>query len=206
MFGAGESEAFLRQIELLESRGLLPELQIQSIEENGTTGNQLATLVVTWQGWQDLHRELWRVQREDGHWRLTGRSIQTPHLSGPAVGIRYRVEADLVVAPLEQVVNPGIVLLSFENTREQNLTALILQVGPNQSGEATAEACNSPGTQGFEPVGLIQAPAGETVTMPLLELDPGRYAVIVDVEPCTGNSVVPAEGIMLLDITDPVEN
>lgn len=205
MFGAGDSEAFLAQVELLDSRGLLPELRIQSIEENGTTGNQLATLVVTWQGWQDVHRELWRVQRDDSHWRLTGRSIQTPHLNGQAVGIRYRIEAGGLVAPLQQIVNPGIVLLSFENTIELDAIALILRVEPGRTVETVADACNSPGTQQFEPVGRIQAPAGETVTVPLQDIGPGRYAVIVDVDPCSGKSPVLVERIMLLDVAVPAE-
>lgn len=205
MFGVADSRAFRSRLESLDQRGLLANLLIDAIEENGTTGSALATLVVSWHGWSDVHRELWRVQQENSSWRLTGRSIQIPHLNGTAVGIRFRIGGEGLTAPLTQITNPGIVVLSFENTLDEDVTALVLAVAPGQSAESVAGECNDLGAERFDPVGQIQAPVGETVTMPLQQLTPGRFAIIAGVDPCGGDIPVSVESIEILDISALVE-
>ena len=89
--GASTDAETRKRLDALEARGLLPQIRIQSIEENGASGTHLATLAVTWQGWSGLHRELWRLKSTGNDWVLTGRSIDRPVVSGIAVGSNSRL-------------------------------------------------------------------------------------------------------------------
>ncbi len=200
MFGVSDANQLRIQLTDLERRGLLPQLRIQSIEENGTTGSTLATLVVTWQGWDSVHLELWRIQVENGNWVLAGRSIRSPQVNGVAVGVRFEIGAAGLRSPATQIANPGTVIFAFENQLDELARVLVLDVGDGASVDAVVASCN--GTEAIEhrPAGGLQVPAGETISMPLLDLPIGVYAVIASANPCSASEPVEAQQVQLLQI------
>ena len=175
--GAATDAETLKRLDALEARGLLPQIRIQSIEENGASGTHLAALAVTWQGWNGLHRELWRLQSTGNDWVLTGRSIDRPVVSGVAVGIQFTITENSLIAPRSDVVNPGIVILAFTDQRADPVTALVLAVPSDTTSAGVMENCNDPKSQ-LEPVGSIPVDPGSIVYMPMMELPAGRYAVM----------------------------
>ena len=198
MFGIRDAGELRIHLDELDARGVLPEMRIHSIEENGTTGSTLATLVVTWQGWSGLHQELWRLQVERGNWVLAGRSIQSPQVNGVAVGIRFEIEDDALRSPAAQVANPGTIVLAFENGRAQDARVLVLEVGAEATIGDVVTACNRTGQIGYKPAGMLKIPAGETVSMPMFELADGIYAVIAGEHPCAGDRPVSADEVQFL--------
>ena len=200
MFGVSEAEELREYLSELDARGLLPQLRIQSIEENGTTGSTLATLVVTWQGWSGVHQELWRLQIENGHWMLAGRSIQSPQVNGAAVGIRFELEADALRSPATEIANPGTIIFAFENRLDVVARVLVLEVGSSATIDEITAACNGIGPIGYRPEGALQIPPGETVSMPLFDLADGVYAVIAGDNPCAGDRLVTANQVQLLGV------
>lgn len=204
LLGASDEAVLKTRLEELDSRGLLSGLRIQSIDDNGTTGSKLAMMVVTWRAWNDIHKELWRAQPEDGYWKLTGRSIQAPLMSGSAVGVRFGIEADGLRSPLDSLANPGSVLLAFQNPGETDQRALVLAAEPGETAESVLQRCAASDAR-LEPVGSVQVLANETSVMPLVELPAGRYAVIVAGDPCMTGETVSAAHISMVDITDAVD-
>jgi hypothetical protein len=188
------------RLEALDARGLLPQIRIQSIEENGASGPQLAVLAVTWQGWNGLHRELWRLQSTDAGWILTGRSIDRPVVSGVAVGIQLTITEDRLVAPRSDLVNPGSVILAFTDQRADQVSALVLAVPPGATAVDIVDTCNDPESQ-LEPVGSIPVDPGSVVYLPMLELPAGRYAVVTGADPCMSSASIETAQVVLLDIT-----
>ena len=198
MFGISDAGELRDHLDELDARGLLPEIRIHSIEENGTTGSTLATLVVTWQGWSGVHKELWRLQVERGNWVLAGRSIQSPQVNGVAVGVRFEVEVDALRSPATQIANPGTIVFAFENRRAEDVRVLVLEVGASATIGDVVSACNGTGLIEYRPAGMMKIPAGETVSMPMFDLADGIYAVIVGEHPCVGDHLVSAEEVQLL--------
>ena len=188
------------RLDALEARGLLPQIRIQSIEENGASGTQLAALAVTWQGWNGLHRELWRLQSTGNDWVLTGRSTDRPVVSGVAVGIQFRITENSLVAPRSDLVNPGIVILAFTDQRADRVTALVLAVPSDTTSADVVENCNDPKSQ-LEPVGSIPVDPGSVVYMPMMDLPAGRYAVMIGPDPCMSWASITSTQVVLLDIT-----
>ena len=201
MFGVSEAGELRTRLSELDERGLLPQLRIQSIEENGTTGSTLATLVVTWQGWSGVHQELWRLQMENGNWMLAGRSIQSPQVNGAAVGIRFELEAGGLRSPATEIANPGTIIFAFENRLEVVARMLVLEVGSSATIGEIVSACNGTGPIGFRPAGALQIPAGEIVSMPLYDLADGVYAVIAGDNPCAGERQITANQVQLVGST-----
>lgn len=202
MFGESDGGILSAHLSELDDRGLLPQIRIQSIEENGTTGSTLATLIVTWEGWSGVHQELWRLQVEDGHWVLAGRSIQSPTVNGVAVGIRFEIDQGSLRAPAVTMANPGAVIFAFENRTDQPVRALVLRAGLSANLEQVLSDCNGSGQVSMRPVGEAQVPAGETVSMPMFDLADATYAVIVGERPCAPGVATGAEQIHLLEIVE----
>jgi hypothetical protein len=200
MFGVSDANQLRDHLTELGRRGLLPQLRIQSIEENGTTGSTLATLVVTWQGWNSVHQELWRLQVENGNWVLAGRSIQSPRVVGVAVGVRFEIAEAEVRSPATQIATPGTVIFAFDNQLDELARVIVLEIAAGTSVDAVVAACN--GTERLEhrPAGALQIPAGETISMPLPDLPIGDYAIIVGANPCTLGEPVDARHVQLLRI------
>jgi hypothetical protein len=206
MFGEGDGGRLSAQLAELDHRGLLPEIRIQSIEENGTTGSTLATLIVKWQGWSGVHQELWRLQVEDGHWVLAGRSIQSPTVNGIAVGIRFEIDQGSLRAPAATMANPGAVIFAFENRTELPVRALVLRVESGASVEQVQADCEGSGEIGMRPVGEAQVPPGEKVSMPMFDLADATYAIVVGERPCAPGATTRVEQIHLLEIVEAAES
>lgn len=184
MFGESDPQRLTDKLTALDERGLMPGIRIQSIEENGTTGTTLATLVVTWRGWNDLHRELWRLQRDDSHWRLTGRSVQTPSVFGTAVGITFALGPEGLVSPRTALVSHGLIMLSFINEIDQDVSAYVLKAEPTDSVSDVVRECSTASGHRMRPVGSITIPVGHEMVLPLDDLAPGPYVVVVGPNPC----------------------
>lgn len=205
MFGVSDAEQLRSHLRALDNRGLLPQLRIQSIEENGTTGSTLATLIVRWQGWSGVHQELWRLQIENGHWMLAGRSIQSPQVNGAAVGIRFELEAGELGSPATEIANPGTVIFAFENRLDRDMRVLLLEVGSSATLESVIAACDTTGPIGYRPAGQLQIPPGKIVSMPLFDLADGIYAVISGDNPCTGQHGTEMRQVKLLSVVAAAE-
>ncbi|HET9659181.1 MAG TPA: hypothetical protein VFP05_02555 [Thermomicrobiales bacterium] len=199
--GSSTDDATRRRLDLLASRGLLPELRIQSIEDNGATGSKLAAMAVTWQAWHGLHRELWRLQSVDGNWILSGRDLDRPLVSGVAAGIELTVDEDHVTAPRSDLVNPGTIILAFDNQQTAQVTVLVLSVEPSASTSSVVGACNDPDTP-LDPAASVSIDPGSIVYLPLIELPPGRYAILTGADPCIGSEPMTHDEIALLDVTE----
>jgi hypothetical protein len=181
--GASTDEEARTRLDALVLRGLLPEIRIQSIEEDGATGPQFATVTVTWQGWNALHREAWRLQSTGSAWILSGRSIDKPPVSGAAVGLQLTIGEDTLMAPVSEVVNPGTAIFAFDNQRSNPVTALVIAVEPDATVTDVLESCNERNTP-LQPVGSVSLEPGAAVYLPLMDLPPGRYAALAGPDPC----------------------
>ncbi len=200
MFGVTQDDALRARLQMLDDRDLLPQLQIQSIEENGTTGSELATLVVTWRAWNGVHQELWRLQLENGHWVLAGRSIRTPPVNGVAVGIRFLLEEGAIVSPATELANPGTIVFSFANELDHPARVFVLAIETETTVGNVVSACNALGAIGFDPVGSLLVPEGEIVGMPMFDLADGNYAIVAGADPCTGVEPIGSEDVTLVSI------
>ena len=199
--GASTDSETRDRLDALDARGLLPQIRIRSIEESGASGTRFVTLAVTWLGWNGLHRELWRLQSAGADWVLSGRSTDRPQISGVAVGIQLTIGEDKLIAPRADVVNPGTVILAFENRRDDVVTALILAVPPNATAVEVIELCNDPDA-GIEPAGSISAEPGTIVYLPLIDLPPGHYATLTGPDPCMEQTPIQIGQIVMLDVSE----
>jgi hypothetical protein len=197
--GASTATETRKRLDALDTRGLLPELRIRSIEENGAMGSQFATVAVTWQGWNGLHRELWRLHTNGSSWVLDGRSIEKPTINGAAVGLQLTIGETTLIAPGSEVVNPGTVILAFDNRRTSPVASLVLAVQPDATSTTVLEACNAPGSQ-LQPVGSVSIEPGSIVYLPLMDLPPGRYAVLAGTDPCMDPQSTTRDQIVMLDV------
>jgi hypothetical protein len=198
--GAATDDETRQRLNRLASRKLLPEIRIQSIEESGATSANLATMAVTWRGWHGLHRELWRLQQVEGNWKLSGSSIDRPQITGVAAGIELTSSDSRLTAPRSDLVNPGTIILGFDNQQATPITALVLAVAPNATASVVAAACNDPDLP-LDPAGSIAADPAQVVYLPLMELPSGRYAVVVGSDPCMGSETVTSDWVAILDVT-----
>jgi hypothetical protein len=198
--GAATDDETRHRLDRLASRKLLPEIRIQSIEESGATSANLATMAVTWRGWHGLHRELWRLQQVEGNWKLSRISIDRPQITGVAAGIELTSSDSRLTAPRSDLVNPGTIILGFDNQRATPITALVLAVAPNATASVVAAACNDPDVP-LDPAGSIAADPAKVVYLPLMDLPPGRYAVVVGSDPCMGSETVTSDWVAILDVT-----
>lgn len=201
LIGAAADAETRDRLDALDARGLLPQIRIQSIEESGAFATRFASLAVTWQGWNGLHRELWRLQSTDSGWVLSGRTIDRPQISGAAVGIQLTIDDDELISPRAEVVNPGSIILAFDNRRADLVTALVLAAPQNATAAEIIALCNDPGAQ-LEPVGWISAEPGSIAYLPLMDLLPGRYAVLTGHDPCMAETPFPIGQVVLVDISE----
>ena len=96
-------------------------------------------------------------------------------------------------------MNPGTVTLAFTNQQADPVTALVLAVPSTATAVDIVTTCNDFDSQ-LEPVGSIPADPGSVVYLPLMELPPGRYAIITGPDPCLDVSTTTQ--IALLDIAE----
>jgi hypothetical protein len=170
-FGSDDIPAIAASLTLLDDRGLVAPIAVDSARFGRFLGGRIAAIQVAWHEGFATYHESWTYVRSGGAWQLDDATPIETILTGPAVGLQLRLTDQGIEAPRDQIAQTALTVLEAVNETGGPFTLTVfslpsgvdpaaLVLGSTRAHLAGTRSIDSESTQSLV---LEDLPAGEYV-------------------------------------------